>query len=96
MEYIFPQALLSTPGMVTMLIVVGIAELFSLGFLWLAAYEYKQLRHRHTTFFRAISGNTLHEKSERTSRVIFFFYVISTVVITVATTLLFIFQPHLI
>lgn len=96
MEEQFPQALLSTPGMVTVLVVVILAEILSLAFLWLTSYEYKQLRRRHATFFRAIGGNDIHAKKERTSRIIFIVYVVSSIVITGITLALFLFQPHLI
>ncbi|OGJ56953.1 hypothetical protein A3H22_04460 [Candidatus Peribacteria bacterium RIFCSPLOWO2_12_FULL_55_15] len=91
----YPQAFFSTPGMVSVFVVVMLAELLSLGFLWLASYEFRQMMHRHALFFRAIGGNGQHERVERTSHIIFWIYVIFTLITTALTTFFFVFQLHI-
>lgn len=95
MQALYPQALLATPGMVSVFVFVLVIEALSLLFLWVASYEFRQLMRRHAQFFEAMRHDDKHERVERTSYVIFWIYVLMTIVVTILTLLLFLFQPHL-
>lgn len=95
MDVSFPQALLSTMGMTSVFVLVVVIQLVSLGFLLIASYEFRRTMRKHNAFLSVIDTDNRHDEAERGSHVIFWIYLLSTLAITVVTTLLFVFQPHL-
>jgi len=94
MDTVYPQLLFSTPGMVSVFIVVVILEILSVAFLGVAVLEFRAIRHRHVKFFHAFEGGT-DADTERTARTILWVYILMTIIVTIVTVLIFVFQPHL-
>ncbi len=95
MDISYPQALFSTVGMTSVFVLVVVIQLLSLGFLLIASYEFRRTMRKHTAFLSVIDTDNRHDESERASHVIFWIYLLSTLAVTVATSVLFIYQPHL-
>lgn len=86
--------LFATPGMTTISVIVLLLEMLSLIFLGVCILEFRVLTQRHAAFFRDM-GNGQHEEVERRPRIFLWMYIITTIVMTIATTYLFLFQPHI-
>ncbi len=95
MDLSYPQALFSSMGMTSVFVVMVVIQLLSLGFLLLTSYEFRRTMRKHNAFLRAIDIDEKHDEAEHTSHIIFWIYLLSTLVATVVTTLLFVYQPHL-
>lgn len=95
MDVSYPQALFSTLGMTSVFVVMVVIQLLSLGFLLIASYEFRRTMRKHNAFLRVIDIDDKHDEAEHTSHVIFWIYLLSTLVATAVTTLLFMYQPHL-
>jgi len=95
MDLSYPQALFSTMGMTSVFVFMVIIQLLSLGFLLLVSYEFRRTMRKHNAFLRVIDIDDKHDEAEHTSHIIFWIYLLSTLAATVVTTLLFVYQPHL-
>jgi len=86
--------LFSSPGMTTVTVAALIIEILSLGYFGVTLAEFFLLRRKHRAFHAAM-GASHPGHPEKASYVILWIYVFSTVLFTVVTSLLFIFQPHI-
>lgn len=94
MDLVYPQALFSTPGMVSVLVFVVTLEILSLLYLGITVTEFLMLRRRHISFFHAIrKGDQVH--TEPKPAVLLWIYILSTACMMVLSILLFLFQPHI-
>ncbi len=95
MDASYPQALFSTAGMTSVFVIMVVVQLLSLGFLLIVSYEFRRTMRKHNAFLSVIDTDDRHDEAEHTSHVIFWIYLLSTLVATIVTTLLFVYQPHL-
>jgi hypothetical protein len=86
------QALLGTPGMIaTLAIVLGI-EAFSLLFLFLAIRIFRGQAEKYRLLLSRLGEQDV---GSRPGRILIPLYVLVTVCATALTTMIFLFQPHL-
>lgn len=86
------QDLVSTPGMVTMLIVVLTVQLLSLVLLWLNVKIFRSQSRKYEILFRDLGDPNAWGTPGWFLVSIYIFIMAGA---TIATTIIFIFQPHL-
>ncbi len=96
MEELYPQVLFSTPGMLSVFVIVIVMEILSLGYLGITIVEFMMLRRRHASFFQSIGSDGNGAHVERAPTVILWIYIAVSLIVTIVTIVLFLFQPHLI
>lgn len=91
----FPSAFFQTAGSAYVFGFVIMIQVLSLAFLWLTAFEFRGILKRHAKFFSAIAEGREHGGRERVPHAMFWIYVVSTILMIAVTSMIFIFQPHL-
>ena len=86
------QELLSSPGMITALVLVLIAEALSLLFLFLTIRIFRSQAEKYRLLLTHLGDQSMWGSP---GRILIPLYVVLTLSATVITTMIFLFQPHL-
>jgi hypothetical protein len=84
----------SSPVMTAFSIAFVVIEILSILLFFVVTWQFHTITRKHSLLPSEI-GSQLEEDPELGSSILFWAYVVLTVIMTIATTLLFFWQPHL-